>query len=64
MSNRNNDKEKNTLLGNILKGVGTLVLASLAGSVGGKVHSNINENKRRNNADNIEKAFTTQNKGE
>lgn len=62
--NNNNNNNNNSILGNVLKGLGTLAIAALAGTVSGKVHSNANEMKRRNNTDNIEKAFNTQDKGE
>ena len=60
----NNKNEKSSILGNVLKGVAALALAAIAGSVSGKAHSNLNENERRNNTDNMEKAFSTKNKGE
>ena len=60
----NNNNNNNSILDNVLKGLVTLVFAALAGTVSGNVHSNANEMKRRNNTDNIEKAFNTQDKGE
>ena len=63
-NNNNNNNNNNSILGNVLKGLGTLAIAALAGTVSGKVHSNANEMKRRNNTDNIEKAFNTQDKRE
>lgn len=63
MSN-NNKNEKSSILGNILKGLVTLALALIAGSFSAEAHSNVNENERRNNTDNMEKAFSTKNKGE
>ena len=62
--NNNNNNNNNSILDNVLKGLVTLVFAALAGTVSGNVHSNANEMKRRNNTDNIEKAFNTQDKGE
>lgn len=55
----NNGKNNNSILGNVLKGVGALIIAAAAGAVGGKTHSNINESKRRSNTDCIEKSFNT-----
>ena len=49
--NNNNNNNNNSILDNVLKGLVTLVFAA-------------NEMKRRNNTDNIEKAFNTQDKGE
>mgnify|MGYP000078154350 FL=1 len=63
-NNNNNNNNNNSILDNVLKGLVTLVFAALAGTVSGNVHSNANEMKRRNNTDNIEKAFNTQDKGE
>lgn len=63
MSNNKNNKN-NSILGNILKGVVTLILTAIAGGLSGLAHSNINENKRRDKADKIERAYNTERRGE